>query len=45
MHPDSRLGIALLHGTLGVASLPPVRTVAAKLFGGPGKEPDLGAYV
>jgi 2-polyprenyl-6-methoxyphenol hydroxylase-like FAD-dependent oxidoreductase len=44
MHPDSRLGIALLHGTLGVASLSPVRTVAAKLFGGPGKEPDLTAY-
>lgn len=44
MHPDSRLGIRLLHGTLGVASLPPVRTAAAKLFGGPGKEPDLSRY-
>ncbi|SEM99192.1 2-polyprenyl-6-methoxyphenol hydroxylase [Sphingomonas gellani] len=44
MHPDSRLGIRMLHGVLGVASLAPVRATAAKLFGGPGKEVDLSPY-
>jgi len=44
MHPDSRLGIRLLHGTLGLASLAPVRNLAAKMAGGPGKEVDLSRY-
>ena len=44
MHPKTRLGIRLLHGTLGVASLPPIRNAAAKLFGGDGKEVDLSRY-
>jgi len=44
MHPDSRLGIRLLHGVLGVAASAPVRSAAAKLFGGPSKEPDLDRY-
>ncbi len=44
MHPDSRIGIRLLHGVLGVAALPPVRNLATKLVGGPAKEPDLSRY-
>jgi 2-polyprenyl-6-methoxyphenol hydroxylase-like FAD-dependent oxidoreductase len=44
MHPDSRFGIRLLHGVLGVAASAPVRKAAAKLFGGPSKEPDFGRY-
>lgn len=44
MHPKSRLGIRLLHGTLGLASRPPLRTLAAKAFGGAGKEVDLSVY-
>lgn len=44
MHPKSRLGIRLLHGTLGIASREPIRNIAAKLFGGPGKEVDLSGY-
>ncbi len=44
MHPKSRLGIRLLHGTLGIASLGPIRNLAAKVVGGPGKEVDLSRY-
>ena len=44
MHPASRLGIRLLHGTLGIASLGPVRDIAARIFAGPGKEVDLSRY-
>jgi len=44
MHPQSRLGIRLLHGVLGVASLGPIRTLAAKVAGGPGTEVDLSRY-
>lgn len=44
MHPKSRLGIRLLHGVLGLASLEPVRDVTAKVFGGPGKQVDLSQY-
>ena len=41
---ESRLGIRLLHGTLGIASREPIRNIAAKLFGGPGKDVDLSGY-
>lgn len=44
MNPHSRLGIRLLHGALGLASRPAVRSVTGKLFGGGGKEPDLSQY-
>jgi 2-polyprenyl-6-methoxyphenol hydroxylase-like FAD-dependent oxidoreductase len=44
MHPESRLGIRLLHGTLGLASLAPIRNLAAKVVGGPGNEVDLSRY-
>lgn len=44
MHPNSRLGIKLLHGALGIASLGPVRDAAAKLVGGGGTEVDLSRY-
>lgn len=44
MHPKTRLGIRLLHGTLGLASLEPVRNLTAKLVVGPGKEVDLSRY-
>jgi 2-polyprenyl-6-methoxyphenol hydroxylase-like FAD-dependent oxidoreductase len=44
LHPKTRLGIRLLHGTLAVASLPPVRNAATKLFGSHGVEVDLSRY-
>lgn len=44
MHPRSRLGIAMLHGVLGVASTDLVRNLTARLFAGPGKEVDLSRY-
>lgn len=44
MHPETRLGIRLLHGMLGVASLQPVRHAAAMLIGGGAKEADLSRY-
>lgn len=44
MHPKTRLGIRLLHGTLGLASLPPIRNAAVKLLGGEGVEVDLSRY-
>lgn len=44
MHPQTRLGIRLLHGMLGLASLDPVRNLSAKMFSGPGKEVDLFRY-
>lgn len=44
MNPHSRLGIALLHGALGVASRPALRNIAAKLFARPPKQPDLSKY-
>jgi 2-polyprenyl-6-methoxyphenol hydroxylase-like FAD-dependent oxidoreductase len=44
MHPRSRLGVHLLHGALGVASQPSVRNLAAKLFAGDTKVPDLSGY-
>lgn len=43
-HPESRLGIRLLHNALGLASLGPVRNLAARAAGGPGKEVDLSRY-
>jgi len=44
MNPDSRTGIRLLHRALSIASSPPVRAAAGKLFGGRSKEPDLARY-
>lgn len=44
LHPRSRMGIRLLHGMLGVASLPALRDTAAKLFARPPEEPDLSRY-
>ena len=44
MHPKSRLGIKLLHGVLGVASLEPIRDITAKWIGEPGEEVDLSRY-
>lgn len=44
MHPKSRLGIKLLHGVLGVASLDSIRNLAVKFVGGPGEEVDLSRY-
>lgn len=44
MHPKSRFGIRLLHGALGIASLPSIRSFAAGLVSGPGKEVDLSIY-
>lgn len=44
MHPKSKLGIRLLHGILGIASLDPVRNLAAKAVGGPGTEVDISRY-
>ena len=44
MHPRSRLGIRLLHGALGIASQPTNRSLAAKLFAGATKAPDLSGY-
>ncbi|GBU17078.1 MULTISPECIES: FAD-dependent monooxygenase [Methylobacterium] len=44
MHPQSRLGIRLLHGVLDLASKPLVRSVTAKLFSGRSAEPDLSRY-
>ena len=44
MHPKSRLGIKLLHGILGVASLEPIRDITAKWIGEPGEEVDLSRY-
>ena len=44
MHPRSRLGIRLLHGALGVASKPTIRDLAARLFAGEPKAPDLSGY-
>ena len=41
---ESAPGIRLLHGALKLASTAPVRTLAARLFGGPGKAPDLSRY-
>jgi 2-polyprenyl-6-methoxyphenol hydroxylase-like FAD-dependent oxidoreductase/tryptophan-rich sensory protein len=43
-NPHSRIGIRLLHGALGVASRPAVRTIAGKLFGGRSKDIDLSRY-
>lgn len=44
MHPRSRLGIHLLHGALGIAGRPTMRNLAAKLFAGETKAPDLSGY-
>jgi len=44
MNPHSRLGIRLLHGALGLASKPPVRRAAARLFAGEPTGPDLTRY-
>ena len=44
MHPESRIGIRLLHDVLGIASLGPVRSLAAKLVGAPSEEVDLSRY-
>lgn len=45
MNPHSRLGIALLHGALGIASQPPLRGLASSLIGERDqKAPDLSRY-
>ena len=44
MNPHSRTGIRLFHTALRIASRPPVRGVAGKLFGGRSKAPDLSRY-
>ncbi|MGX7703681.1 FAD-dependent monooxygenase [Methylobacterium sp. Gmos1] len=44
MHPRTRAGIRVLHGALWAASLPALRGVAGKLFGGSLEEPDLSRY-
>jgi 2-polyprenyl-6-methoxyphenol hydroxylase-like FAD-dependent oxidoreductase len=44
LHPKSRLGIRLLHGVLGLASLEPVRDMTAKMIGSPGKQVDVAEY-
>ncbi len=44
MHPDSRLGIRVLHGALRAASKPAMRKVAARFSGGRRIEPDLSDY-
>ncbi len=44
MHPRSRLAIRRLHGALGVASQPSLGNLAAKLFAGKTKVPDLSGY-
>lgn len=44
MNPHSRLGIALLHGALHVASAPGLKNVATKLFANPPDGPNLTKY-
>lgn len=44
LNPHSRLGIAVLHGVLRVATKPSVRRVAAKVFTRESKEPPLPDY-
>ncbi|GAA0673108.1 2-polyprenyl-6-methoxyphenol hydroxylase-like FAD-dependent oxidoreductase/tryptophan-rich sensory protein [Sphingomonas insulae] len=44
MNPHSRIGIALLHRALAAASVPAVRGVMGKVFGGGSKQPDLNRY-
>ncbi|AWN45142.1 FAD-binding monooxygenase [Methylobacterium terrae] len=44
MHPRTRSGIRLLHAGLWAASTPPLRSAAARLFGGARAEPDLTRY-
>jgi 2-polyprenyl-6-methoxyphenol hydroxylase-like FAD-dependent oxidoreductase len=44
MHPQSRLGIRLLHGALAVASKPGLRDLAGRLFAREPKAPDLSRY-
>lgn len=44
MNPQSRLGIHLLHGMLNLASSPPLRELAARLFTRARQEPDLSRY-
>ncbi|WP_407521906.1 FAD-dependent monooxygenase [Methylobacterium oryzisoli] len=44
MNPHSRVGIRLLHAALRVASRPPLRGLAARLFAGSPAEPDLSRY-
>lgn len=44
MNPHSRLGIAMLHGALHLASSAPLRELAAKVFARPPASPDLSRY-
>lgn len=44
MNPHSRLGIALLHGSLNLASKPGIKKIASKLLAGEQKAPDLSVY-
>lgn len=44
MNPHSRLGLALLHGALGVVTAPGIRDLAAGLFSRDLPEPDLARY-
>ncbi|MDQ1080259.1 FAD-dependent monooxygenase [Pseudoroseomonas cervicalis] len=44
MHPQSRLGIRLLHGALALASRPAIRDRAVRLFAREPAAPDLSRY-
>ena len=44
MNPHTRLGIAMLHGALKIASAPPLQGLAAKLFSSPPDAPDITVY-
>ena len=44
MNPHTRLGLALLHGALGVVTAPGIRSLAAGLFSRDLPEPDLTRY-
>jgi 2-polyprenyl-6-methoxyphenol hydroxylase-like FAD-dependent oxidoreductase/tryptophan-rich sensory protein len=43
-NPQSRMGIALLHRALNLASRPTIRGITGKLFGGHSKDVDLSRY-
>lgn len=44
MNPRSRPAIRLLHGALGIASLPAIRDLVAKTFSREPEAPDLSRY-
>lgn len=45
MNPHSRLGIAMLHGALKIASTSPLQGLAARLFSSPPDAPDISVYL